>query len=75
MANKNTTPVEELTYEQAFLELSEIVQVLDEEERPLEDMIALFERGQQLAKYCENLLDRAALKVEQIVGDETVDLE
>ena len=72
---KTFTPVEELTYEQAYLELVEIVQVLDDNERPLEEMIGLFERGQQLAQYCEKLLDQAALKVEQIVGDETIDLE
>ena len=75
MAKKKLAPVEELTYEQAFRELAEIVQVLDENDRALEEMIALFERGQQLAGYCEKLLDQAALKVEQIVGDETVSLE
>ena len=75
MAKKKMTPVEELTYEQAFRELAEIVQVLDENDRALEEMISLFERGQELAAYCEKLLDQAALKVEQIVGDETVALE
>ena len=59
-------PIEELTFEQAFAELEESVRALERGELPLEESLALFERGQQLAAYCGKLLDNAELKIEQI---------
>ena len=61
-----TLPVEELTFEQAFAELEEAVRALEKGDLPLEESLALFERGQQLAAYCGQLLDKAELKIEQI---------
>ncbi len=75
MPEKKFIPIEKLTYEQAFAELEELVRLLDEEERPLEEAIAFFERGQALSKHCADLLDKAELKVRQIIGDKIVDLE
>jgi len=59
-----------LTYEKAFAELEEIVYGLETNEKTLEEAIALFERGQALAKYCAGLLDQAELKV-QTLGAQT----
>ena len=67
---KELTPIEELSYEQAFAELESIVADLESEEHSLEDSLALFERGQVLAKHCTTLLDKAELKVQQISGEE-----
>ena len=64
------TPVDELSYEQAFRELEMIVTALESEGQPLEDALALFERGQNLARYCAQLLDKAELKVTQVSGQE-----
>ncbi len=68
MARKQTktTPISELTFEQAFAELEESVRTLERGDLPLEESLALFERGQQLAAYCGQLLDNAELKIEQI---------
>ncbi len=55
--------VQSLTYEQAFAELEEIVYGLETNEKPLEEAITLFERGQALAKHCAALLDQAELRV------------
>jgi exodeoxyribonuclease VII small subunit len=66
----SNTPVEQLSYEQAFAELEQIVTVLESEERPLNEALAFYERGQALARYCTALLDQADLKVQQISGDE-----
>jgi len=68
-----STPIENLSYEQAFAELEAIVAALEAEESPLEDALALFERGQGLARYCAGLLDKAELKVEQLSGPDLVD--
>jgi exodeoxyribonuclease VII small subunit len=67
--------VEDLSYEQAFSELEAIVAALEGEEHPLEDGLALFERGQALARRCARLLDQAELKVQQLSGEELVDFE
>ncbi len=58
--------IDELTFEQAFAELEESVRALERGDLPLEESLALFERGQQLAAYCGKLLDSAELKIEQI---------
>ncbi|HZY42866.1 MAG TPA: exodeoxyribonuclease VII small subunit [Anaerolineae bacterium] len=59
-------PIESLTFEQAFAELEESVRKLEGGDLPLEDSLALFERGQQLAAYCGKMLDDAELKIEQV---------
>lgn len=67
------TPLNELTYEQAYSQLEMIVQTLESDEHPLDKAMELFERGQALARHCVNLLDRAELKVQQILEDDLVD--
>lgn len=60
------TPLDQLNYEQAFNELETIVTALETDQRPLEETLALFERGQALASYCASLLEKADLKVQQL---------
>ncbi len=59
-------PVEDLTYEQAVAELEEIVSRLEDGDAPLEETLALFERGQLLSQRCAGLLSQAELRVEQL---------
>jgi exodeoxyribonuclease VII small subunit len=73
--SKTYIPVEDLTYEQAFTELEEIVSALETAEHTLDEAIAQYERGQSLAKHCASLLDKAELKVQQLSGDEILDFE
>ncbi len=68
-------PIEELTYEAAFAELESIVSALEDEQRPLEESMSLYERGQALVKRCTELLDGAELKVKQLSGGELTDFE
>ena len=63
---------DELTYEQAFAELETVVAALESEQRPLDESIALYERGQKLARHCAELLERAELQVRQLSGDKIV---
>ncbi len=60
------SPIESLTFEQAFAELEESVRTLEQGDLPLDESLTLFERGQQLAAYCGKLLDNAELKIEQV---------
>jgi exodeoxyribonuclease VII small subunit len=57
----------DLTFEQAFKQLEQVVQQLESEELPLEQSVALFERGMALAQFCERKLDEAEQKVQQLV--------
>lgn len=61
-------PLDQLTYEQAFGELEAIVAALETDQRSLEEALSLFERGQALAGYCAGLLEKADLKVQQLLG-------
>jgi exodeoxyribonuclease VII small subunit len=60
------TSTDELTYEQAFAELEGIVLLLEQEQTDLEATISWFERGQALAKRCQELLDQAELRVKTL---------
>jgi len=56
----------EPTYEQAFAELQEIVSKLESGDVPLEEAMALYERGQALANTCTGLLDKAELRIREL---------
>lgn len=70
---EKSTPIEELTYEEAFNELDSIVSDLESEQHSLEQTLSLFERGQALAQHCTNLLEAAELKVQQLSEGDLVD--
>jgi exodeoxyribonuclease VII small subunit len=67
MAEKDD--VKKLNYEQAFAELVSTVTALEEEEHTLEEAVALFERGQALAKHCADLLEKTELRISQLTED------
>jgi len=70
MSKTETKSIEKLTYEEAYVELEEIVSTLESGEKPLEEALALFERGQLLTRRCVELLDKAELKVRKLSGEE-----
>ena len=59
-------PIDSLTYEQALAELEALVAALEAEQQTLSEALALYERGQLLAKHCAALLDQAELKIQQL---------
>jgi len=63
------TEIQDMAFEEAFSELEEVVNRLEVGGLPLEDSLALFERGQALAAHCSELLDEAELKVKQITPE------
>jgi exodeoxyribonuclease VII small subunit len=54
----------ELSYEQARDELARVVQRLESGGVPLDESLALWERGEQLATICQRWLDGAKSKIE-----------
>lgn len=69
MTKISKQPVVDLKFEAALEELEAIVQSLEEGEHPLEESIALYERGQLLQKHCSTLLEQAELRVQQLSGE------
>ncbi len=61
-------PIAELTFEAALAALEQVVSQLEGGQVPLEQSIALYERGDALKKHCETKLGDAELKVEKIVA-------
>ena len=59
--------IEVLSFEQALAELERIVSQLESGQAPLEQSIALYERGAVLKAHCEAKLEAARLRVEKIV--------
>lgn len=57
---------EEPTFEQAQTELEQIVERLERGQVPLDEALALWERGEQLYAFCRDKLDAAQGKVEEL---------
>ena len=55
-----------MTFEEAEKELQQIVERLESGNVPLDDALALWERGEQLYKLCREQLDVAQGKVEEL---------
>lgn len=60
-----------LTYEQAYARLEEIVESMNEASVPLEKLMELYEEGMKLSAHCEKLLKGYEAKLEQ-VGKQTL---
>ena len=58
----------DLTYEQARDELVSVVQRLEAGGTTLEESIALWERGEQLAAVCQRWLDGARARLDAVVA-------
>ena len=67
MADTPSDDIAKLSFEQALAELEKIVGQLESGQAPLEESIALYERGARLKAHCEARLEQARLKVEKIV--------
>lgn len=63
--------IQELTFEEALAELEQIVRALEGGGLPLEEAIALYERGRALADRCQQLLQEAQLRVQLLERDES----
>jgi exodeoxyribonuclease VII small subunit len=66
-------PDAEPTYEQARAELREIVAQLESGGQSLEDSLALWERGEQLADVCQRWLDSAGAKLDEAIARHDAD--
>jgi exodeoxyribonuclease VII small subunit len=69
MADTTVTDVKKLSFERAIEELETIVKRLEDGKVPLEESVAIYERGEALKRRCEELLRQAEARVEKITTD------
>jgi exodeoxyribonuclease VII small subunit len=66
MAENTVADVTKLSFERAIEELEMIVKRLEDGKVPLEESVAIYERGEALKRRCEELLRQAEARVEKI---------
>ncbi|GEP06743.1 exodeoxyribonuclease 7 small subunit [Methylobacterium oxalidis] len=56
----------DLPFEKALEQLEEIVRRLERGDVPLDESVAIYERGERLKQHCEMLLKRAEARIQKI---------
>jgi len=69
MAQKDNSDVGQMPFERAIEELESIVKRLEEGKVPLEESVAIYERGEVLKRRCEDLLRQAEARGDKITLD------
>ena len=64
----NATPVGELNYEQSRDQLAEVVRLLEQGGLDLDASLTLWERGEALARRCEEHLAGAQARIEAVLA-------
>jgi exodeoxyribonuclease VII small subunit len=67
--NDHNNDVAKLSFERAIEELESIVKRLEDGKVPLEESVAIYERGEVLKRRCEDLLRQAEARVQKITLD------
>lgn len=62
-------PMAAVSFEQALAELEAVVQQLESGALALEETVALYQRGRELAKRCQLLLEDVDLRLQQLAPD------
>lgn len=66
MAEKPNDDVKAMSFEAALAELEQIVGKLESGQAPLQESIAIYERGEALKSHCETQLKTAEARIEKI---------
>jgi exodeoxyribonuclease VII small subunit len=66
MARKPTDVEEPTSFEEALASLETIVEAMEHEQLPLEDLVAHYEKGSTLLNRCESILQSARSRIELI---------
>ena len=62
--------IETLSFEEAYAQLEAAVNALQDGQMPLERALHYYEKGMKLAQHCNELLQKAELRVQQLGVDE-----
>ena len=61
--------MEDLSFEEAYARLENAVVALQDGQMPLEQALRRYEEGMRLAQHCNELLQKAELRVQQLSVD------
>ncbi|MBK9244958.1 MAG: exodeoxyribonuclease VII small subunit [Burkholderiales bacterium] len=73
--NPTPKPVSELTFEQALDELDALVRRMEAGELGLDEAVAAYRRGAELARHCQDKLAVAEQEIRKLDGDMLTPLE
>ena len=59
--------ISDLTFEQTLAQLQNIVQELESGDGSLDESLSRYERGMLLAQHCNDLLDKAEIRVRELL--------
>ncbi len=65
-AKKSTKKSEEISFEEAAEKLESIVEAMESDELPLENLLVRYEQGAKLVKICEDKLEAAEKRITQL---------
>ncbi len=66
MTKETKTKIEDLSFEEALIELEGIVRSLEGGSVKLDEALVTYERGVELKNYCQKKLGEAKLRIEKI---------
>lgn len=66
-----TSNLQRLTFEEGYDRLDQVISQLEAGELTLQESVALYEEGIQLARHCEHKLDDAELKVSELLNTDS----
>jgi exodeoxyribonuclease VII small subunit len=69
MKDKSPTSIDKLSFEQAMEELDQLVRKMESGALSLDDSIAAYRRGAELARFCQSRLASAEQEIRQLEGD------
>ncbi|MGI6361917.1 MAG: exodeoxyribonuclease VII small subunit [Bacillota bacterium] len=62
--------VKKASFEEAIVRLEDIIKELEEEQKPLDEMLSLYAEGIKLLATCRKQLDQAAVKMQVLETEE-----
>ncbi len=66
---RSPDPLESITFEQALDELDALVRRMESGQLSLDESIAAYRRGAELARFCQNRLANAEQEIKRLEGD------
>ena len=63
MSNNNMEANKEISLEEAFAEIDQLIEELEKPDNTLETSFQAFEKGMELVKFCNDSIDRIEKKV------------
>ena len=67
-ADDHKTEAHELSFEEALQQVEQLVRTMENTTLPLNETLAAFEKGIRLARFCQEYLDAAEQRIEQIIA-------